>query len=171
MNLIELLDRIEKAVERKVLEKEVFDAELLARRGEISILISSGIIPAGSAVAYVDDDLVPFGWVIDLRRARNGFLLAIKEFERFEGEKIVEAENLLSLALRKEVASRMDEILDFDYWRGVKKVEAPEWLDRWQKECFSASCSLEEGEILLVIGPPGTGKTTFIAEAAKRLAE
>jgi len=171
MNLIELLDRIEKSVERKMLERAVFDAELLARRGEVSILFSSGIIPAGSAVAYVDDELVPFGWVIDVRRWRNGFLLAIKEFERFEGEKIVEAENLLNLALRKEVAGRMDEILDFTYWRGVKKVDAPEWLDRWQKECFSASCSLEEGEILLVIGPPGTGKTTFIAEAAKRLAE
>lgn len=171
MNLIELLDKIEKVAERKVLEKEIYDAEILARRGEIAIILSSGIIPAGSVVAYCDEGITPFGYVIDVRRAKNGFLLAVKEFERIEGERIVEAENLLSLALRKEVASRMDDILDFDYWSGLKRVSAPDWLDKWQKECFSASCSLEDGEILLVIGPPGTGKTTFIAESAKKLSE
>lgn len=171
MNLVELLEKIERSVERKVLEREVFEAEVLARKGEIVVLFSSGSIPPGSAVAWVSDEILPFGWVIDSRKTRNGFLLAVKEFERLEGERIVEAENLLSLALRREAAERIDEIIDFKYWSGVKKVESPEWLDRWQKECFSASCSLENGEILLVIGPPGTGKTTFIAESAKKLSE
>ncbi|MEM2726901.1 MAG: AAA domain-containing protein [Archaeoglobaceae archaeon] len=171
MNIIELLDKIEEAVEKKVLERDIYSAEVLARKGEILILLSSGFIPTGSAVAWFDDDITPFGWVIDVRRVKNGYLLAIKEFERLEGDRIIEAENLLTIALRKEVASRVDDILDFEYWSGIKKVNAPEWLDKWQKECFSASCSLNDGEILLVIGPPGTGKTTFIAESAKKLAE
>ncbi|MEM2086369.1 MAG: AAA domain-containing protein [Archaeoglobaceae archaeon] len=171
MNLTELLDKIEKAVERKVREKEVYNAEVLARRGEIAIILSSGSIPTGSAVAWLENEIIPFGWVIDVRRTKKGYLLAVKEFESLDGERLVEAENLLSIALRKEIASRMDQILDFKYWNGAKKVFAPEWLDKWQRECFSASCSLEEGEILLVIGPPGTGKTTFIAESAKKLSE
>ncbi|MCS7144442.1 MAG: DNA2/NAM7 family helicase [Archaeoglobaceae archaeon] len=171
MNLNELLDKIEKAVEKRVREKDVHKAEVLARKGDIAIILSSGAIPSGSAVAWLSGEIIPFGWVIDLRRTKNGYLLAVKEFEVFDGDRIVEAENLLSIAMRKEVVSRTDEILDFSYWSGVKKVQAPEWLDRWQRECFSASCSLEEGEILLVIGPPGTGKTTFIAESAKKLSE
>ncbi|MCS7130276.1 MAG: DNA2/NAM7 family helicase [Archaeoglobaceae archaeon] len=171
MNLTELLEKIEKAIERKIREKDVYDAEVLARKGEIAILFSSGQIPTGSAVAWVEKDITPFGWVIDVRKTKRGYILAVKEFESFDGERIVEAENLLSIALRKEIVGKMDEVLDFGYWSGVKKVQAPEWLDKWQRECFSASCSLEEGEILLVIGPPGTGKTTFIAESAKKLSE
>ncbi|MEM0303118.1 MAG: AAA domain-containing protein [Archaeoglobaceae archaeon] len=169
MNLLELLDKIEKVVEKKVKEKEVYDAEVLARKGEIAIIFSSGSIPTGSVVAWLENEIIPFGWVIDVRRTKKGYILAVKEFESLEGERLIEAENLLGIALRKEIVSRMDEILDFKYWSGAKKVLPPEWLDKWQKECFSASCSLEEGEILLVIGPPGTGKTTFIVESAKKL--
>jgi superfamily I DNA and/or RNA helicase len=156
-----------------MLKKEIFSAELLARRGEVAVIQSSGYIKAGNAVAWVEDEAItPFGWVVDARRYGNRCLLAVKEFEEFEGEAIVEAENVLSVMLRKEAAERIDEILKFDYWSGeLKDIEAPEWLDKWQKKCFLATCSLKQGEILLVIGPPGTGKTTFIAEAAKKLAE
>jgi len=171
MNLSELLDKLESAIEKRILRGDIYDAEILARKGDISVVLSSGHIPPGTAVAWCDHEITPFGWVIDARKAKGGYLLAIKEFERVEGNRIVEAETLLSIALRKEVTSRIDEILDFEYWGGIKKVPAPEWLDRWQKDCFSASCSLDDGEILLVIGPPGTGKTTFIAESARKLAE
>ncbi|MCX8172675.1 MAG: AAA domain-containing protein, partial [Archaeoglobaceae archaeon] len=166
-----MLEKIENAVEKRVREKEVYDAELLARKGEIVILFSSGSIHPGNAVAWLEDEIIPFGWVVDVRKTKNGFILAVKEFERFQGERIVEAENLLGIYLRKEIVNRIDEVMDFKYWNGEKRVSAPDWLDKWQKECFSASCSLEDGEILLVIGPPGTGKTTFIAEATKKLSE
>ncbi|MEM4455924.1 MAG: DEAD/DEAH box helicase [Archaeoglobaceae archaeon] len=171
MNLQELLEKIEEKVTRNVLQKEVFSAEVLARKGDTAIILSSGLIQPGSSVAWVDDVVTPFGFVLDVRKVKHGFLLAVKEFERFEGERIAEAENLLSIALRKEAVERMDEILNFRNWSGIKKVNAPDFLDNWQKECFSAACSLEEGEILLVVGPPGTGKTTFIAESARQLSK
>uniref|UniRef100_A0A7J3M0K3 AAA+ ATPase domain-containing protein n=1 Tax=Archaeoglobus fulgidus TaxID=2234 RepID=A0A7J3M0K3_ARCFL len=171
MNLQELLEKIEEKVTRNVLQKEVFSAEVLARKGDTAIILSSGLIQPGSSVAWVDDVVTPFGFVLDVRKVKHGFLLAVKEFEKFEGERIAEAENLLSIALRKEAVERMDEILNFRNWSGIKKVNAPEFLDDWQKECFSAACSLEEGEILLVVGPPGTGKTTFIAESARQLSK
>lgn len=171
MKLHELLERIEEKVTRNLLQREVFEAEVLARKGEIAVILSSGLIQPGSSVAWVEDVVIPFGFVLDVRKSRHGFLLAVKEFERFDGDKIAEAENLLSIALRREAVERIDEILDFRNWSGLKKVSAPSFLDNWQKECFSAACSLEDGEILLVIGPPGTGKTTFIAESAKHLSK
>ena len=171
MNIQELLERIEEKVTKNLLQKEVFEAEILARKGEVAVILSSGPIQPGSPVAWVEDFVLPFGFVLDARKSRQGFLLAVKEFEKFDGERIAEAENLFSVALRREAVERMDEILDFRNWSGVKKVSAPNFLDNWQKECYSAACSLEEGEILLVVGPPGTGKTTFIAECAKRLSE
>lgn len=171
MNLQELLERIEEKIARKLLQKEVFSAEILARRGETAIILSSGPIQPGSSVAWVNESAVPFGFVLDVRRVKDGFLLAVKEFEKMDGNRIAEAENLLSIALRREAVERIDEILDFKNWSGIRKVSAPEWLDKWQRECYSAACSLEEGEILLVVGPPGTGKTTFIAESVKLLSK
>ncbi|WP_202319627.1 DEAD/DEAH box helicase [Archaeoglobus neptunius] len=170
--LIDLLDKIERRSMQKVLKKEIFKAEVLARMGEVAVILSSGYIKPGSAVAEVGEDITPFGFVVDARRYGRKYLLAVKEFEEFEGESIAEAENVLSIMLRKEAAENAEEILNFKYWKGTfKDVDAPDWLDRWQKECFMATCSLDDGEILLVIGPPGSGKTTFIAEAAKKLSE
>ena len=171
--LVEILDRIERKTTQKMLKGEIFSAELLARRGEIAVLRSSGLIKAGSAVAEIKDDAVyPVGWVVDARRYGNSYLLAVKELEEFDGNAIVEAENILSIILRKEAAERAEEILSFSYWSGeLRDLKAPDYLDKWQKKCYLATCSLGEGEIILVIGPPGSGKTTFIAEAAKKLSE
>lgn len=169
MNLKKLLERIEITLEKRLSQREAFEVEILARKGDTLILFSSGAVQAGSSIAWVDDGIVPFGFVIDVRKARKGFILAVKEFERMEGERIIEAENLISIALRREALDKIDEILDFEYWSGGKKVYSPDWLDKWQKECYSAVCSLEEGEILLVVGPPGTGKTIFIVESVKYL--
>jgi len=171
--LVEILDRIEKSATQKALRGEIFGAELLTRSGEVAVILSSGYIKIGSVIASVEDNsLTPFGWVIDARRYGRKFLLAVKEVEEFNGDAIVEAENVLSIMLRKEAVENADEILKFDYWCGkFRDVDVPEWLDKWQKVCYLATCSLSDGEILLVVGPPGTGKTTFIAEAAKKLAE
>lgn len=44
-------------------------------------------------------------------------------------------------------------------------------LDESQSRVVNAALELEEGEVLLVVGPPGTGKTTTIAGIAEKLAE
>ena len=44
-------------------------------------------------------------------------------------------------------------------------------LDRFQLEAVEAILGLGRGELLLIIGPPGTGKTRVIAKAALELAE
>ncbi len=42
-------------------------------------------------------------------------------------------------------------------------------LDEWQLKVVSAALALRENEILLVVGPPGTGKTRVIAKIAYEL--
>ncbi|MEM3147225.1 MAG: hypothetical protein QXY94_06720, partial [Archaeoglobaceae archaeon] len=79
MNLQELLEKIEEKVTRNVLQKEVFSAEVLARKGDTAIILSSGLIQPGSSVAWVDDVVTPFGFVLDVRKVKHGFLLAVKE--------------------------------------------------------------------------------------------
>ncbi|ADC64643.1 AAA ATPase [Ferroglobus placidus DSM 10642] len=44
-------------------------------------------------------------------------------------------------------------------------------LDEFQKEAVESILALEEGELLLVVGPPGTGKTRVISRAALELAD
>lgn len=43
-------------------------------------------------------------------------------------------------------------------------------LDESQQRIVEAALGLGEGELLLIVGPPGTGKTTVIAEVAHRFA-
>lgn len=48
------------------------------------------------------------------------------------------------------------------------RIEKPK-LDSSQKEVVESILALDDGELLLVVGPPGTGKTTVICEAVKEL--
>jgi superfamily I DNA and/or RNA helicase len=44
-------------------------------------------------------------------------------------------------------------------------------LDKYQEEAVNCSLTLNPGEILLIVGPPGTGKTRVIATIAKEFAK
>ena len=67
------------------------------------------------------------------------------------------AEDILS---RFEFAEPTDERLNLDYRSS---------LDEHERRAVDSACSLEKGEILMVMGPPGTGKTEFISVASRIL--
>ena len=48
------------------------------------------------------------------------------------------------------------------------RIKKPK-LDNSQREVVESILALDDGELLLVIGPPGTGKTTVICEAVKEI--
>jgi len=172
--LLEALDKIEKSIFKRTMDREQFAAQVLSRRGDLSILLASGYMKPGSIVAWIDrKEILPFGYVIDARKRLGKYILAVKEWERvYDSGKIVEADNVYSLILRREALEKIDEILKFKFYGGRRlKTSPPAYLDQWQEECYVASLSLEDGEILLVVGPPGCGKTTLISEASFKLSE
>jgi len=70
--------------------------------------------------------------------------------------------------------ARGDSRLDLSQAGGVlgrEAVPAALGLDSPQGEVYSRALSLREGELLVVVGPPGTGKTRVISKIAKSFAE
>ena len=55
--------------------------------------------------------------------------------------------------------------------RDIRDVKEKFELDKSQIEAVEAALALEDGELLLIVGPPGTGKTRVIAKIAYELAE
>ena len=172
-NTIEELRKIllaEKERARKdVLERERFRGEILGRKGEIVLLKLEKRVEPGTTLGYVEDDEVQtFGYVIAVL---PGFAV-VKRLSKKEPEEFVESENLSLFDAQIEFLDAFDpDILsplriDAEKFRNSHIL--PE-LDRWQNLAYRATRCLEDGQFLLVIGPPGTGKTTFISTASKLL--
>lgn len=86
-------------------------------------------------------------------------------------------------SLEKRLEAISDEMQDFKVIEGFEIVDSRSFiegvseyklenklpLDEFQKMALESSFQLEKGEMLLVVGPPGTGKTQFIIEAGRIL--
>ncbi|AGK61208.1 hypothetical protein Asulf_01210 [Archaeoglobus sulfaticallidus PM70-1] len=175
MEKLEVLERLRNILKE---EKEIVKREVEKRgsfRGEIegisrnfcSIKVEKPV-SEGTLLGFLDDGLHELGYV--LRYDRNGRSAILKLFSTPEEEslKLVEMESLLSYDLQIQALDHFIENPDFprevDVRTSGQKIEG---LDEYQSDAVVASLSLEENEVMRVIGPPGTGKTTFIAYCAK----
>jgi len=97
----------------------------------------------------------------------------VKKVCKKEPEEFVESENLSLFDAQIEFLDAFDpEILtpfDFSNEEFRSDVNVQPELDEWQNLAYSATKRLKDGQFLLVIGPPGTGKTRFISVASKVL--
>jgi len=154
---------------KEVLERERFRGEILGKKGEIVLLKLEKRVEPGTTLGYVeDDDAHTFGYVIAVL---PGFAV-VKRMSKKEPEEFVESENLSLFDAQIEFLDAFDpdilSPLHIDVERFKGSHIQPE-LDRWQNLAYSATKHLEDGQFLLVIGPPGTGKTRFISTASKLL--
>lgn len=79
--------------------------------------------------------------------------------------------NSVALRRRAQEDARLDLSQVDDSPHRVSPVPSGLGLDSSQGEVYSRALSLREGELLVVVGPPGTGKTKVISEIAKSFAE
>jgi len=84
--------------------------------------------------------------------------------------KIEEIINNANKAIKALTKSKRDEIIPRDF--GDKRcVSNKNFLNRSQVKVVELALGLEDGQILIVVGPPGTGKTEVIAKIAYELAK
>ncbi|ADC64644.1 type III restriction protein res subunit [Ferroglobus placidus DSM 10642] len=140
---------------------------VLGRGGEIAIRQLGTVVDSSRDILTVFTSLeLAEGW--DLRITNYepliAFDLQIDLIERIESGEL-EGEGAVSLFFDDLKAGeiRRAEL-------GNKYVKGYE-LDESQVEAVEAALALEDGELLLIRGPPGTGKTVVIAKIAYELAD
>jgi len=151
---------------REMLSRERFHGEIIEEKKEISIIKLDKKIEAGKMLGYFEGDSIqPFGYVV----ASLPEFVVVKRVCNDEAEEFVEAENLSLFDVQIELLDSFEpEILTPFEFQNLNTARMPE-LDRWQNLAYAAVESMEDGQFLLVVGPPGTGKTKFITVSSKVL--
>ena len=156
-------------------------SELKALESGIAIVDSKLSVEPGSLVGkrvgYKETE--PIGFVVDSKQHNQfstRYVIRTLESDGIpESFEMAEAEFLYSLEKRIEVLERYKDVVGKfvpaeKTRRGfIDRSQIIRDLDEYELEAVEASLSLEDGEILMVMGPPGTGKTQFITEAARLL--
>jgi energy-coupling factor transporter ATP-binding protein EcfA2 len=136
-----------------------------------------GVVIMGGEHALVKlfrNNEVKEGKKLLLREAEQllAYDLQLELIEKYLSEKLTEAErrvfnvffeNSFRIGDKKVVASSY-KTLSMGGKEGIYE------LDEFQRETVERILGLQEGELLLIVGPPGTGKTSVIARAALELA-
>ena len=145
----------------RVKKRGTFKGELLAYKGNFGVIRTEKKLFPGSLLGCVNGSINEFGYVIDSGKYTVVKLLTMPESDILE---LVELENIISYNLQIDAIERCDSFPKVSS-RFVKGCV--DKLDEWQSSAVLSSLELNEGELLLIVGPPGTGKTTFISRAAK----
>jgi len=176
--------------------KDIIDAEVVDVSGDVAILeCKYPKFEEGDVIGMIkNDEVKPFGIVLT-----GGTFITVKLYKQnniSEGQtlKLCEAEILIGYDLQLDLMTRIinkDKDLN-EYEQNVyslifKKIEMNKIekvklddkydvkrnfpLDDSQCEAVEAILGLNNKELLLIIGPPGTGKTHVIAKAATELAK
>ena len=139
---------------------------------------SLGVVIVGGEhvlVRLFGNNVVREGEWLQLREAEQllAYDLQIGLIEKYLSKKFTEIErrafnvffeNSFRIGINKAVASSY-KILGLGGKEGISE------LDESQREALERILGLREGEILLIVGPPGTGKTRVIARASLELAK
>jgi hypothetical protein len=191
---------LERRAEANVVGKDVADCEVeFVDKDMATLLCRPPIFDEGDSIAIVRGPRAePLGTVVE---GGEHILVALYKLDIVspsEKVSVVEAEQLISYDLQlqlleayannrlgpgKAEAFRMFFEKDsarvgtgtvdaYDYsvpGRGGEKLNIQ--LDESQRKAVKRILGLRDGEILLIVGPPGTGKTRVIAKAALELAK
>jgi superfamily I DNA and/or RNA helicase len=125
-------------------------------------------------VKLFENNMVREGERLQLREAEQllAYDLQLGLIEKYLSKKLTEVErkafsvffeNLFRIGVNKVAASRYKML-------GLGGKEGIDELDEFQREAVERVLGLQEGEILLIVGLPGTGKTRVIARVALELA-
>lgn len=176
-----------------------YTSKVISFGGAIVLYIyDEAFFDVGDSIDYLLDGSatirIELGTVIDYNKGSKMLTLLpsipsmTPELEIGKEVEIIESEVLIGYDVQKEILEEIDEgkisssclplifgnkklgelsreckLLD------DKTVDGKDKLDESQKEAVEYTLSLKDGDILLVVGPPGTGKTEFIAKASLEL--
>jgi len=167
LKLREILEAERIMVKKEAEKRESFKGELLISKGNIGV-IRTRKLPEGTLLGFIDDSSInELGYVI---RSGKFHILKMINIPENQDLRLIELENLISYDLQIN-------IIDYFLETGLPEVADSsfagdiEGLDEYQSRAAITSLNLKDNQLLLVIGPPGTGKTSFISKTAEIAAE
>lgn len=167
LKLKEILEAERRMAKEKTERRETFTGKLLALKENIGILRTRKL-NEGTLLGFLEDGKIhELGYVM---RSGKYHILKMVNFPENEDLRLIELENLISYDLQITIIdyyleSELPEIADSIFEEEVKG------LDEYQSRAATTTLNLEDNQLLLVIGPPGTGKTTFISKTAELAAD
>jgi len=184
------------ALQEMIKESKIFNAKILGFSGNVlDLYCSEGWnFEVGDVIGFVEDgDINVFGTVIDANLGIVSVYLNLpkesdgKYFSEERNVRIFEAEPLVSYDLQLNLIERIEsgwtnEAVELFFGNpnakpvnktyrltDIKCLGNERRLDESQVEAVENILSLNSGDFLLIIGPPGCGKTTVIKKAAYHL--
>ncbi|RLE63961.1 MAG: hypothetical protein DRJ38_06430 [Thermoprotei archaeon] len=157
---------------------ETFDINNFIEGDTVAIVQDSHIEPIGVVIiegsreftinlfsqAYLND-----GEVLDFCKGEVliGYDLQINLIDRIKkGDLSIKERKVIELVFKHSNLGSIRKVKIFN----IKDVKEEFILDEYQIEAVESILGLKDGELLLIVGPPGTGKTRVIAKAALELA-
>lgn len=161
--LREILEDERSRVREEAEKRATFEGELLVVKNNIGV-IDTKKLPEGTLLGFMDGNSIQeLGYVI-----RNGSYQIVKLIQTPDKQKLnlIVMENLISYDLQLDILDRYieEELPQIYTSASMTNING---LDKYQSIAAATSLELPEDHLLMVIGPPGTGKTEFISKAAE----